>query len=247
MLPTSLPIELKPPEGDVHRKAKQGALTALDDFFRRAGRRIYLSSELIVFYPDERSFVPDLLAVLDVEPHDRTRWVVDVEGKGLDFVLEVLVGGDRSKDLELNVERYARLGIHEYFVFDRARVRLYGYRLLPASDTERGRTPAYQRIIPQAGHFASVVLGLDLVLDGERLRFFAGNAPLEDADEMIVRLGAMLDKVLTREAELAASLEGERHLREQEQQRREQEQQRREEAERLLAEARAELARLKGG
>jgi Uma2 family endonuclease len=239
MLPTDLPIDVKPPEGDAHRKAKQGALGALDDFFRRAGRRIYLSSELIVFYPGERSFVPDLLAVLDVDAHDRTRWISDVEGKGLDLVLEVHVAGERGKDLEVNVERYARLGIHEYFVFDRARLRLHGYRLSAANDSERSRPGTYQRIVPQAGHFASVVLGLDLVLDGDRLRFFAGNAPLEDADEVIARLGTMLDKVIAREEELSAKLEEERRLREEERRLRE-------EADRLLAEARAEIARLKG-
>lgn len=236
-LPVGVPLSVKPPEGDVHRKVKQGALTALDDFFRRAGRKIYLSSELIVFFPDESAFVPDLIAVLDVEPHDRMRWVVDVEGKGIDFALEVLVAGDARKDLERNVERYARLGIHEYFVFDRARLRLHGYRL-PATDRVGASPAGYQRVVPQAGHFPSMVLGLDLVLDGDRLRFFAGNAPLEDADEMIARLGAMLDKVIAREAELTAQLEEERILREEERVRRN-------EADRQLAEALAELALLK--
>jgi hypothetical protein len=40
--------------------------------------------------------------------------VVSAEGKGLDWVLEVHVGGDRKKDAERNVARYARLGIPEY-------------------------------------------------------------------------------------------------------------------------------------
>lgn len=233
MLPTSVPLELNPPEGDQHRKAKRGALDALDDFFRRTGRKIYLSSELVVFYPNERRFAPDLLAVLDVEPHDRTRWVVTTEGKGLDFVLEVHVAGDRVKDHEVNVERYARLGIHEYFIFDRTPPRLHGYRLAPGARI-------YQRIVPQAGRFACEVLGLDLVLDGDRLRFFAGNALLEDADERISRLGAMLDKVLAREDDLAARLAEAQQLREDEQLRRE-------DAERQLAEARAEIERLKRG
>ncbi len=223
-LPTGLPVELHPPEGDLHRKTKQGALSALDDFFRRAGKRIYLSSELAVFYPGERSFVPDLLAVLDVETHDRMRWVVDLEGRGIDFALEVLVAGRPSKDLQENVERYARLGIQEYFVFDRGRGTLHGHRL-------GGDGKTYQRIVPQAGHYASRVLGLDLVLDGDRLRFFAGNAPLEDADEMVARLGAMLDKVLVREEEALRRIELERV--------------RAEEAERRLAEALAEIERLK--
>ena len=267
LLPARLPVRLSPPEGDLHRKAKLRALGALDDFFRRAGRRIYLSSELSVYYPDEPPFAPDLLAVLDVDPHERMKWVVDDEEKGIDLIIEVHVAGDRFKDHELNVERYARLGVHEYFIFDRGRVRLHGYRLPPlTSSEEAGRVRAYQRIVPLAGRFSSAVLGLDLALDGERLRFFAGNAPLEDTDEIIARLGGMLDRVIAREEsalrraeELTAKLreeqlksKAERKKRKEdrkklkgEQEKREEEQKRREELERLLAEARAELERSK--
>lgn len=274
MLPARLPMHLSPPEGYSHRKAKLRALGALDDFFRRAGRRIYLSSELGVYHPDEPPFAPDLLAVLDVDPHERMKWVVADEEKGLDLVIEVYVAGDRFKDHELNVERYARLGIQEYFIFDRRRVRLHGYRLPPLTSAEEaGRVQAYQRIVPQAGRFSSAVLGLDLALDGERLRFFAGNAPLEDTEEMIARLGGMLDRVIAREEsalrraeELAVMLreeqlkskaerrkrkddrkrlKEEQKKREEEQKKLKEEQKKREELERLLAEARAELERSK--
>lgn len=246
MLPTSLPLDLQPPEGDAHRTAKQSALGALDDFFRRTGRRIYLSSELLVLYPAETGFAPDLLAVLDVEPHERTRWVVAAEGKGLDLVIEVHVAGDRTKDEKTNVERYARLGIHEYFVFDRAQLRLHGYRLPPG-----GR--AYQRLVPQAGRLTSAVLGLDLALVGAKLRFFAGTALIEEADERIARLGGMLDEVIAHKEEALREAEEARRAAEElaaklaeEQRLREEEQRRREDAERMLAEARAEIERLKG-
>jgi Uma2 family endonuclease len=230
-LPTSLPLEMNPPEGDAHRTAKTAALEALDDFFRRAGRRIYLSSELLVLYPGERGFVPDVLAVLDVEPRERMRWVVDTEGKGLDLVIEVHVAGNRVKDEEQNVERYARLQIREYFVFDRARMRLHGYRLSAGAR-------AYQRLVPQAGRLASEVLGLDLVVLSGKLRFFLGNALVEESAERIAHLGGMLDEVIAHkeeaeEAIAAARLEvGELAGR-------------LEEADRLLEEARAEIERLK--
>ncbi len=68
--------------------------------------------------------------------------------------------------------------------------------------------------MPQAGRFASQVLGLDLALDGTRLRFFAGTALLEDADEMIARLGSMLNKVIVGQEELAGRLAEEQRLRE---------------------------------
>ena len=238
MLPAEVPLELVPNEGDPHRKAKRGALDALDGFFRRTGRKIYLSSELSIYYPGERRFAPDLLAVTDVEPYERSTWVVATEGKGLDFVLEVHVAGDRKKDEKTNVERYARLGIQEYFYFDRARLRLTCYRL--AVNAGGGPARSYERIVPQAGRFPSGVLGLDLALDGSRLRFFAGNAPLEDADEMIARLGSMLDKVIAGQEEterladeLASKLAEEQRLRE--------------DAEHKLAVALAEIERLKKG
>jgi Uma2 family endonuclease len=121
--------EMSPPEGDRHFKAKTRALGALRSYFTRQRRRIYLAAELPVYYPAEPRFAPDLLAVLDVEDADRDKWVVSTEGKGLDWVLEVHVGGDRKKDAELNVARYARLGVPEYFLYDRARNRLAAYRL----------------------------------------------------------------------------------------------------------------------
>ncbi|ADO74957.1 Uma2 family endonuclease [Stigmatella aurantiaca] len=105
--------EMAPPEGDRHFQAKVRALDALKGYFTRQRRKVYLAAELPVYYPGEKRFATDLLAVLDVEPHERDKWVVSAEGKGLNFVLEVHVGGDRKKDASLNVERYARLGIPE--------------------------------------------------------------------------------------------------------------------------------------
>lgn len=116
-LPSEFAVrESHPPEGDGHRMPKEKAMGALDAFFRRIGRRVYLSAELPVYYPGERLFGPDLLAVLDVKTAERKTWVVAQEQKGLDFVLDVTLGGDRNKDLVENVELYARLGIPEYFV-----------------------------------------------------------------------------------------------------------------------------------
>jgi len=207
-LPDSVPIDIMAPEGDVHRKAKTSALDALGRFFQRIGRRVYLSSELPVFYAGERRFVPDLLAALDVEPHERTKWVVSAEGKGLDFVLEVHVSGDVAKDHERNVTRYAALGIPEYVIFDAGRSRLLGYRLPDAT------ARAYERILPQEGRFASRVLGLDLVVEGAKLRFFHGTAPLEEADELIGRLGSMVDELIAKKEDAERLLEDERAAKE---------------------------------
>ncbi len=163
-------------------------LDALDGHFRRTGRKVYLSSEISVFYPGERRFAPDVLAVTDVEPHERMKWAVAREGKGLDFVLEVHVAGDRRKDEKTNVERYARLGIQEYFYFDRPSLRIVGWQLPAGSRGTVARTlPAHR------------ATGRPLPVGRARPRISRStargsasspaDAALPDADEMIARLG----------------------------------------------------------
>ena len=212
MLPAEVPWELQPPEGDPHWDAKAMTRTTLDDFFERTGRRIYISSELAVFYPNEARFSPDILAVLDVELRKRTRWTVTDEGRGLDLVIEVYFAGDKAKDYELNVERYARLGITEYFIFDRGQLNLRGYRLSAPTAGRVTKPRVYQPILPQGGHYASQILGLELAVEGERLRFYAGTAAVLDANERIAKLGLTLDEVVARkeEAERRANAEAER-------------------------------------
>lgn len=203
----SLPSELEraaPPEGDPHSRSKWRAREALSEWFRRKGRSVYLGSELAVYYPDEPVFAPDLIAVLDVDPHERMSWVVSDEGKGLDFALEIHVSGDRHKDHVVNVERLARLGVPEYFVYEPLRRRITGYRL-PAAGAG-----AYVPIIPQGGHWASLVLGLELALDARGLRFFAGPAALPDARELIDQLTTMVDGAVQRAEEESVRAEEER-------------------------------------
>lgn len=231
-LPSELPLAL-PPEGDPHRIPKNRALEALSEFYRRLRRSVYLSAELPVYYPGEPVFAPDLLAVLDVATHERRSWVSQHEGKGLDFVLEINVSGNRKKDFEDNVARYARLQIPEYFAFDVPRARLVGWRL----EGEKARS--YEPIVPQGGRWPSRILDLDLSLEGGQLRFFHGNAPLLDARELIVRLSTMVDEALQRAEAEARRAEAEAHRADAEANRAEEETRRAEEetrrAERLAA------------
>ncbi|QRN93245.1 Uma2 family endonuclease [Archangium violaceum] len=211
--------EMAMPEGDLHSRAKLETLDMLRGFFSRQRRQVYLGTELPVYYPGERRFAPDLLVVRDVETHPRNKWLVSYEGKGLEWVMEVHVGGDRKKDAEYNVERYARLGIPEYFICDRARERLEAYRL-PSPEAKR-----YERIPLEEGRYRSEVLGLEFELAGGKLRLWVGNARLLESHEL---------------------LEQEQRLREEEARRRQEAERGREEAERRLAELQAELERLRG-
>ena len=231
--------EMVMPEGDRHFKAKNRALDALRGYFTQQRRRIYLAQELPVYYPAEPRFAPDLLAVLDVEDVDRDKWVVNAEGKGLDWVLEVHVGGDRKKDAELNVLRYARLGIPEYFLYDRARNRLAAYRL---ASPEAG---VYTPIVPNHGLYESRVLGLEVQVEEDRLRFYAGRALLLESAEFIVRLQAMADDFQRGAEEEAQLREAETRRREEAEQLRDEERRRREEAERRHDAAEQENARLR--
>lgn len=215
-LPSEPPRAL-PPEGDAHRIPKGRALEALGEFYRRLRRSVYLSAELPVYYPAEPMFAPDLLAVVDVATHERRSWVTQHEGKGLDFVLEINVSGNRKKDFEDNVVRYERLRIPEYFAFDVSRARLAGWRL--AGEKVR----AYEPIVPQGGRWPSQVLDLDLSLEGGQLRFFHGNAPLLDARELIARLSTMVDEALHRAEQEAHRAEEEGRRAEQEARRAEEE------------------------
>lgn len=190
-------------EGRPHRRAKSAALDALTLHFKTTGRLIYVADELAVVYPGEPVLTPDLLAVLDVPQPDpdedeRMAWVVADEGKGPDLVLEVLHRGNRQKDLRDNVREYARLGIREYFVYDRLGSRLYGFRL-----TKSGAP--YEELRPRLGRLSSEVLGLDLGLIGRRLRFFSGMAELPNSDEFIERLSKMMEGI-ERRAQQAEAL-----------------------------------------
>ncbi|HSP78180.1 MAG TPA: Uma2 family endonuclease, partial [Myxococcaceae bacterium] len=160
--------------------------------------------------------------------------------KGLEWVMEVHVGGDRKKDAEYNVERYARLGIPEYFIYDRAKEQLLAYRL-PSPEARR-----YERIPPEQGRYRSEVLGLEFELAEGKLRLWAGNALLLESHELLEQVQRLREEeARLREEEVRRREEAERRL-EEEVRLREEEARRRQEAERRLAELQAELERLRG-
>jgi len=120
--------------------------------------------------------------------------------------MEVHVGGDRKKDAEVNLARYARLGIPEYFIYDRARQHLHGYRL--ARDSA-----SYVAIAPRTGGLRSDVLDLELVLERGRLRFFHASAELLAPRDLAERLGNLVAQVTAeRDAEAERALAAEAEL-----------------------------------
>lgn len=124
-------------------------------------------------------------------------------------------------------------------MLDRGRLRLFGYRLPPSGSR------VYQPIVPQGGRYTSRVLGLDLRLEGTKLRFYQGLAALPEASEMLATLERMMDDVEGRARAAEERAEEEARKREEEARKREEEARKRAEAERERDEARAEIARLK--
>ena len=237
-LPCTAPeLEALPPEGDPHKRPIDAARDALESWFRAQGRGIYVGSDLLVYYPDEPRFAPDVFVVMDVDPHDRLSWIVSDEQRGLDWILEVLYSGDRRKDLVVNCERYARLGVPEYFVYDRKYQALYGWRLNPKSSV-------YERILPQEGRLDAHSIGLSLAIEGDRLRFYSNMAPVPQSREMLAKLGKRVDEIEARAERLRVALAEAKLRAEKEQRRREEEERRREEEERQRKAAEKRVAEL---
>ena len=110
----------------------------------------------------------------------------------------------------------------------------------------------YTPIVPNHGLYESRVLGLEVQVADDRLRFYAGTALLLESEERLARAQAMYDSAQRRADEEALRrdeaerLRDEVALRRDEAERRaDEEAQRREEAEREVAHLRAELERLK--
>lgn len=192
-------------ESRPHSRAKNKAMDKLGRYFQRIGKLVYLASELPLLYPGMRAFKPDLMAVLGVEDpgeeDTRTAWTVAVEGKGADLILEVYYSGDEHKDFVDNVEDYAQAGVTEYFIYDRRRQALHGYRLASPG------AKRYQKMKARFGRLSSAVLGLDLFIFEGRLRFLHGDAELPDSDELIARVEGLVDDLQRRrdDAEARAS------------------------------------------
>ncbi len=174
-------------ETDLHRAVVGGLRQALASHF--TDPFVTVASDLLVFYvPGDRRrhVLPDLFVVRGVAPRERPNYLVWEEGKGPDFVLEVVTPASRAEDTEEKLRLYRDvLLVPEYFLFDpegdALTPPLQGYRL---EDTE------YQPIEPVAGgRLPSDILGLHLRAEGGQLRFYdpAAGRWLPSPDELTAR------------------------------------------------------------
>ncbi len=136
---------------------------------------IYVAGSLAVFYSqgDKQAVVaPDVFVVLGVEDKERTSYKIWEEGGVVPaFVVEVASPSTSGRDATSKRTTYERIGVREYWRFDPEAIQvpqgIEGWRLGGAG---------YQRVraTRQAAGmrlYRSLVLNLDLRMDGRLLRF----------------------------------------------------------------------------
>jgi hypothetical protein len=97
----------------------------------------------------------------------------------------------------------------------RARDALRGYftrqkrKIYLAAELLEGGARTYTAIPPRRGLYESRVLGLEIEVEEDRLRFYSGTALLLDSDELIARLETIVEEARQRAEEEARRAEDE--------------------------------------
>ena len=130
----------------------------------------------ILVYPEEGNprnrIAPDVLVAFGVGTHSRSSYLVWVEGKPPDWVLEVASPSTAAKDLDFKRRAYAAMGVPEYWLFDPkggvfppGQPQLQGLAL-----SDGGYVRLAARLADGLAMIRSGVLGLDLRAEGEFIR-----------------------------------------------------------------------------
>jgi Uma2 family endonuclease len=160
------------PMAETHKHVLQmvAALNALRWHFRD-DQQLYLIGNMFVYFLDNlgtlRRVAPDIFAVRGISTEARRVYAVEKEGKAPDIVIEFTSKKTQKTDTIKKPKFYSWLGVKEYFMFDPLgeylKPRLIGNELVNGE---------YARMKMAHGRLHSKVLGLDLVVDGDDLRFY---------------------------------------------------------------------------
>ncbi|NES24646.1 MAG: Uma2 family endonuclease, partial [Symploca sp. SIO3E6] len=162
---------------------------------------VYVSGNLEIFYKQgipSAKVAPDVFVVFGIRDYPRTSYKVWEEGgKVPNFVLEVTSKSTQENDEEDKPQKYAKLGVQEYFQFDPT-----GDYLNPPLKGRQLINGIYQplkstQLTDGTMSIQSKVLGLDLRSLNGQLRFFnpqTGQQLLshEEAEAEIARLKSLL-------------------------------------------------------
>ncbi len=125
-VPTGTPIFYPDTDGkpmaasDLHRDILFGTIETLKAHFKQQPD-VYVSGDILMYYVkgDPHQVVsPDVLVSFGLGKKRRNTYLVWVEGKTPDFVMEFSSKTTYNKDLGPKMDLYASLGIQDYFLYD---------------------------------------------------------------------------------------------------------------------------------
>ena len=190
-------------ETPIHWLATVDATYPLRLFYQDRGD-VYVASDMFVYYVEgdlRRSVVPDVWVAFGVPklPERRT-WLIWLEGKSPDFVLEITSKSTKREDEVSKKKLYEELGVKEYWQFDPT-----GDYLDPIlKGRELGTNGKYRDLVLEERDGVlrhASLLGLDLCLEDGRLFYFD---PMRNA--------RLLTPAQQRTATQKAEAERDRHL-----------------------------------
>ena len=128
---------------------------------------------LLIYYEEgdpRKSVAPDVFVVFGAAKHKRMVYKLWEEPKAPDFVLEVASENTWQQDLGRKRALYAELGVREYWLFD-PRDEYFDPVLQGLGLRGRAYRPLPARVESGARTIRSEVLGLDLRVENQALRF----------------------------------------------------------------------------
>ena len=154
---------------DLHRRILMRTLHTLEAHFEEQPD-VYVSGDLLMYYVEGDPYqvvAPDVLVSFGLDKKDRDTYLVWVEGKTPDFVMEFSSKTTHDEDLGPKRDLYASLGIQDYILYDAESLflpsPLMGYTLVdgeyvPISEYGDGGLPSV--VLGLDFHVADVGLGL---------------------------------------------------------------------------------------
>jgi Uma2 family endonuclease len=157
-------------ETDLHRDVMIDSIRALDHRYA-AEPNVYVSGNLLIYYEEgnkRKHVAPDTFVVFGVPKRKRLYYLTWEEGKFPQVLIEITSKTTKKEDIKTKKEIYRTIfKALEYILFDPTgdylKPRLQGFRRV------RGR---WQEIPVVDGKLFCETLGLELHVDGARLRFF---------------------------------------------------------------------------
>ena len=171
---------------------------------------VYVSCDLLIYYEEgdpRKSVAPDVFVVFGAAKRNRMIYKLWEEPKAPDFVLEVASKNTWREDLGRKRALYAQFGVREYWLFD-PKEEYFDPALQGLGLRGRAYRPLLARVENGARVIRSEVLGLDLRVENQTLRFrdFATGEQLRSHAEAATALanattGLAEEKVARRIAE----------------------------------------------